>query len=128
MKFKLIFLLSIFSLVFTMHDAQSQSNVLGYNRLIGSWVRADGGYILEIKDVHEDGKLNAAYFNPRPIKISEARASKQSERINIFVELRDKGYPGSYYTLVYAPENDRLVGRYHHLGINQKFDIFFVRK
>ena len=128
MKLKLIFLLSIFSLFITIHDAQSQSNVLEYKRLIGSWVRADGGYVLEIKDVHENGKIDAAYFNPQPINVSEARASNQSDRIILFVELRDKGYPGSYYTLVYDQASERLVGRYHHLGINKKYDIFFVRK
>jgi hypothetical protein len=43
------------------------------------------------------------------------------------VELRDRLYPGSYYTLTYDPREDRLSGVYHHLGINQEFDVVFTR-
>ena len=42
-------------------------------------------------------------------------------------ELRDRGYPGNYYTLIYDSQTDRLVGVYHHLGIRQEFAVEFVR-
>jgi len=38
-----------------------------FQRLEGRWVRPDGGYVLELKDIKKDGSLTAAYFNPRPI-------------------------------------------------------------
>jgi hypothetical protein len=50
------------------------------------------------------------------------------DKIEIFVELKDTYYPGNYYTLTYNQEADRLIGVYHHLGINQKFDVYFTRK
>ena len=49
-------------------------------------------------------------------------------KVEFFVELRDTGYPGSYYTLIYDSESNRLVGVYNHLGLNQKFEVYFVKK
>jgi len=89
-------------------------------------VRPDGGYTLLIKAVNDDGSIDAAYFNPNPINVSKAQVSTESGKTNIFVELRDVGYPGSYYTLVYDPDSDRLAGVYHHLVLKQNFDVYFV--
>ncbi|HAK61164.1 MAG TPA: hypothetical protein DCO77_12430 [Nitrospiraceae bacterium] len=91
-------------------------------------MRPDGGYMLVIKTVRDDGSIEAIYMNPRPITVSKARMSTASGKINVFVELRDVGYPGSYYTLAYDNDKDRLVGVYHHMVLKQNFDIFFVRK
>lgn len=99
-----------------------------YKPLVGRWVRASGGYVLDIRNVQPDGKIELAYLNPRPINVSKAQADIETGRINLFVELRDKYYPGSYYTLTYDPKSDRLVGVYHHLGIGQNIDVFFSRK
>jgi hypothetical protein len=99
-----------------------------YTQLVGQWVRASGGYILDIRSVQSDGKLEAAYLNPKPINISKASANTRTGQIEIFVELRDKYYPGSYYTLTYDSQMDCLVGVYHHLGIGQNIDVFFLRK
>ena len=38
-----------------------------YERLVGRWLRPDGGYILDIKEIQPDGKVVAVYLNPRPI-------------------------------------------------------------
>ena len=105
-----------------------QPKAVDYKRLVGRWLRPDGGYILVIKDVYANGRIDANYLNPNPINVSEARLSIDSGKVNVFVELRDKGYPGSYYTLIYDPDVDHLVGVYHHLGIRQNFDVFFVRE
>ncbi len=99
-----------------------------YEQIIGTWVRPDGGYVLDIKNVSSDGKIEAFYFNPNPINVATAQATIKSGKINVFVELRDIGYPGSYYTLTYDPDNDRLMGVYHHLVINQEFDVYFVKE
>ena len=96
-------------------------------KFIGRWVRPDGGYVLVIKNVRFDGSIEADYLNPNPINVSEARVTTESGKIKIFVELRDAGYPGSNYTLMYDKDTDRLVGVYHHMVLKQKFDIYFVR-
>jgi hypothetical protein len=49
------------------------------------------------------------------------------DHIKVEVELRDVGYPGSTYTLVYAPEKDTLFGYYYHAASGQRFDVLFVR-
>jgi hypothetical protein len=99
-----------------------------YSQLVGQWVRASGGYVLDIQKVQSDGKLEAAYLNPKPINISKATANIKTGRIELMVELRDKYYPGSYYTLTYDSQKDLLVGVYHHLGIGQNISVFFSRK
>ncbi|MHC5060881.1 MAG: hypothetical protein ACYTFK_07345 [Planctomycetota bacterium] len=99
-----------------------------YSQIVGQWVRASGGYVLDIKNARSDGKLEAAYLNPKSINISKANASFEAGSIDIFVELRDRYYPGSYYTLTYESQSDRLIGTYHHLGTGQNFNVLFSRK
>ena len=99
-----------------------------YQQLIGWWVRPDGGYVLDIQKAAPDGKLEAVYLNPRPINVSKAQARINAGQIEVFIELRDKHYPGNYYTLTYDPKMDRFVGVYHQLGIGQNFEVFFSRK
>ena len=96
-------------------------------RLEGKWVRPDGGYVLELRNVKKDGSLAAAYYNPRPIKVFRAEAGRKDGKITLFVELRDVNYPGSTYTLQYDPASDRLRGTYFQAVQRQTFDIEFVR-
>jgi uncharacterized protein (DUF2147 family) len=98
-----------------------------FGTLKGRWVRTDGGYILSIKDVDPAGKMDAAYYNPRPINVSKAQATKEGVTLKVFVELRDAGYPGSTYTLTYDPKTDRLGGVYYQAAMKQSFDVIFVR-
>jgi hypothetical protein len=98
-----------------------------FEKLKGKWLRPDGGYVLEVRQVAADGKIDAAYLNPRPINISKAAASSEAGQTKVFVELRDRLYPGNYYTLTYDAAKDQLSGVYHHLGIGQQFDVVFVR-
>jgi len=72
-----------------------------FQPLMGRWQRTDGGYVIEIGRIDADGKIVAGYFNPRPINVSRAQASMQKGYIKVEVELRDTGYPGSRYTLIY---------------------------
>ena len=67
-------------------------------KLVGRWVRPDGGYVIHIRNVHADGKLQATYFNPRPIHVSQARVTQKEGEIQILIELRDAGYPGELPT------------------------------
>ena len=51
----------------------------------------------------------------------------EAGRAKVMVELRDRLYPGSFYTLTYNPQDDQLSGVYHHLGVHQDFDVIFMR-
>jgi hypothetical protein len=97
------------------------------SKLAGRWVRTDGGYVLELKDPAADGKLKAAYFNPRPINVSKAEWHAKDGHLSAFVELRDTNYLGSTYTLAYNPSTDSLVGIYFHAKLKQQFEVEFKR-
>ncbi|MBP1750731.1 MAG: hypothetical protein H6Q52_3270 [Deltaproteobacteria bacterium] len=96
-------------------------------QLEGRWLRPDGGYILELRDIKKDGSLKAAYFNPRPINVAMASLQNKDGRISLSVELRDVNYPGSLYELQYDPKTDRLIGTYFQAVERQTFTIEFVR-
>jgi hypothetical protein len=99
----------------------------GLDRLKGVWQRPDGGYIIEIKAIDPGGKLAAAYFNPRPINVSHAEATQDGQTVKVFLELRDRNYPGATYHLNYDPKSDQLRGVYFQPALQQSFDVFFVR-
>lgn len=96
-------------------------------KLVGRWVRPDGGYVIDIRRVDPAGKLQVAYFNPRPIHVSRAQVNQKQGEIQIYIELRDAGYPGATYTLRYNAKHDVLVGLYHQPAVGQTFDVAFVR-
>jgi hypothetical protein len=99
----------------------------GFAKLKGRWQRPDGGYLLDLQGVAADGKLEAGYFNPRPIHVAKAAAAREGATLKVFVELRDVNYPGSTYTLAYDPAQDRLTGSYFQAALGQTFDVFFQR-
>ena len=98
-----------------------------YRPLVGRWQRTDGGYVIEIKRVATDGTMTAGYFNPRPINVSWAKASAFKGHLKVEVELRDTGYPGSSYTLLYDPDKDALLGLYYQAVQQRNFDVVFMR-
>ena len=99
-----------------------------FDRLVGNWVRPDGGYVIEISKIYQDGKVDAAYFNPRSIHVSRSTVSEKDGIIELFIELQGQGYPGSTYTLKYNPAYDALIGIYFQAVIQQPFDVIFQRK
>lgn len=99
----------------------------GFQKLVGRWLRPDGGYVLEISGVDTAGKATAAYLNPRPINVARAEASRDGTFTKLFVELRDVNYPGSTYTLTYEPKLDQLQGIYFQAALQQQFDVVFER-
>ena len=113
-----LFLAAVPAIVFAADDFQP---------LMGRWQRTDGSYVIEIRSIASDGKIEAGYFNPRTINVEKAQASKDKEHIKVEMTLRDVGYPGSAYTLVYASEKDVLLGYYFHAVSGQNFDVLFVR-
>ena len=98
-----------------------------FAKLQGKWLRPDGGYILEIRSAAPDGKLDAAYFNPKAIHVAKAEAFRDGASVKLFIELRDINYPGSTYTLVYDAANDQFKGDYFQAALRQTFDAFFTR-
>jgi hypothetical protein len=99
----------------------------GLDALTGRWNRPNEPYILEIRGVSPDGKLDAGYFNPQPIRVSRAEAAQDGGRTKVFVELNDRGYPGCTYNLVHDVERDVLVGVYFQAAMGQRYDVYFER-
>jgi len=83
----------------------------GFDALLGLWVRPDGGYLIAIRGVDASGRLDAAYANPHQLPFAKAEASREGNRIKVFLELRAGGYNGSTYTLTYDPEQGYSPGR-----------------
>jgi hypothetical protein len=102
-------------------DATQSARGGDEKRLIGRWVRLDGGYILELSGIGKDGSLKASYFNPR------AGFTRTGGRLTVFIELRDINYPGSTYNLQYDSGSDRLKGTYFQAVEKQTFEVEFVR-
>jgi hypothetical protein len=98
-----------------------------FQKLCGKWLRPDGGYVLEIKTVAADGKMEAGYFNPGVIHVSKAVALQEGATTKVFVELQDVNYPGCTYSLTYDPKTDQLYGLYFQAAIQQTFDVTFGR-
>ena len=98
-----------------------------FQKLTGKWERPDGGYVLEIKGVDAEGKVDASYSNPSPIKVSRARAYREGETTKVFVELTDVNYPGCTYQLTLDEKNDQLFGTYFQAALQQTFDVAFAR-
>lgn len=96
--------------------------------LQGEWVRPDGGYLIVIRAVDADGKLDAMYFNPDPLPFSRAVTAQDGPTLRVFFELRAGGYAGSTYDLRYDPATDRLYGIYYQAVAKQSFEVSFTRK
>jgi hypothetical protein len=97
------------------------------HRLAGRWRRADSDYTIAVDGVSADGTLTARYLNPQPIHVARAEWRQADGRLTLLVEMRDRLYPGSYYELTYDAASDGLSGVYHHLAIQQDFDVSFYR-
>jgi hypothetical protein len=96
-------------------------------KLVGRWLRPDGGYVLELTKVAPDGKLTATYHNPKSINVAQAEVHKDAGAVKVFVELRDENYPGCTYKLTYDPEHDVLGGEYFQAMQGQTYEVMFER-
>jgi len=96
-----------------------------FEKIKGKWVRSDGGYVLEFKQLLENNALDVAYFNPSPIHVGKARIYEERGFIKIFVELQDVNYPGSRYTLILNAEKRQLVGNYFQATQQVDYEVAF---
>lgn len=96
--------------------------------LKGKWLRPDGGYTIDIRSIDPaSGKVEAAYFNPNPIKVATAQVRQENSGLNLFIELRDAGYPGCTYKLSYDRQHDQLKGVYYQAAVQESYNIYFIR-
>jgi len=98
------------------------------NQLTGDWLRTDGGKSIRIKGATPDGKLNAEYFNPKPIHVGHAEWMVKNNSLIIIIELQDVNYPGSRYALEYIPAEDEFAGIYYQAVDKESYEVEFVRQ
>lgn len=116
-----VFIIAVFYFLFYMNASDTPKY------LEGIWNRSDGVYKIEIKEVLDDGKLDAAYFNPNPINVGEASWREQDGKMLIYVELRDDNYPGSIYRLTYDEKTKSLYGTYYQAIAKETYEVYFNR-
>jgi hypothetical protein len=104
------------------------SQPFNFDVITGEWARTDGNYTIFVRDIKTDGSADVGYFNPSKIHVAESNVSIQEGLIKLFVKSKDKGYPGSTYTLYYYAEKDALVGYYYQAAMNGTFKVIFLRK
>lgn len=117
------------SLADTDRQTTTSANVKpDFQKLLGRWVRPDGGYVIAVRSVDAYGAADAGYFNPQPINVSKAEISDDGTALKLFVELWDTNYPGSNYTLTYDAKRDILFGIYYQAQMGQNFEVMFIRE
>jgi hypothetical protein len=89
MQNKKILSLLFFILFAPLQEARSQSKNADYEKLIGRWVRPDGGYVLVINAVDAQGNLDAQYSKPNNINVAKAQANIEEGQMKIYVEMLD---------------------------------------
>jgi hypothetical protein len=108
--------------------ASAASKPVTADVLEGAWVRPDGGYLILIKKASADGRLEASYFNPKPLPFAKAHFVRDGGTLRLSFVLEAGGYAGSTYELTYDAAADQLKGVYYQAVMKQKFDVQFARK
>ena len=108
-------------------SAPAAATAADYQPISGRWARTDGDYVIEIKSVTADGKVDAAYLNPRPIHVARAEASRDGGVLRLFMELRDAGYPGCLYKLALDKSAALLTGTYFQAAQNETYEVTFEK-
>ncbi|MEI7947231.1 MAG: hypothetical protein WCJ02_11060 [bacterium] len=96
-----------------------------FEKIKGKWVRSDGGYVLEFKQLLQNNTLDVAYFNPSPIHVGKARIYEERGFTKVFVELQDVNYPGSRYTLILNADKNQLIGNYFQATQQVDYEVAF---
>ncbi len=93
----------------------------------GTWLRSDGTYRVEVEAGASEGAVVARYFNPEPINVETASFDVVEGQPRLEFVLRDEGYPGSAYRLIFLAERRVLLGTYMRPG-GEPAEVFFVRE
>ena len=98
-----------------------------FRKLVGQWKRTDRDFRIVIQRIDADGRMDAAYLNPRPINIALAEAFQEGETVKIYIVLWDEGYAGGTYELTYLLKRDALSGTYYPPTTGKRFPVVFTR-
>jgi hypothetical protein len=93
---------------------------------MGEWLRQDGTYKLKI-EIKKDGGVKVGYFNPKVINVESSEFIEQNGMIRLHITLRDEGYPGSKYELVFDASYRILAGNYAMPGTGQQHQVYFSK-
>ena len=96
--------------------------------LTGKWLRSDGTYTIEIKEVRDENKLVAFYFNPNPINVAKTMWSMEDDILEVYIEMNDTNYQGSNYKLTYDDQTDQLVGFYYQVVAKETYEVSFNKQ
>lgn len=95
--------------------------------LAGVWLRSDGTYRIVITEVKDNGTLIAKYFNPNPINVGKSGWRIQNDELQLFVELSDENYPGSFYELTSDAVSGMLSGTYYQAVSKEAYEVSFEK-
>lgn len=127
MKLKIKYVILLLFAMLLSSYGQKQGQV-DQRLLIGEWTRTDSPSQIKIMDVLKNGKLEVAYYDPKPINIVKAHWTKKTGTIlSVYVELQDEKYFGCYYKLTYNLERDILIGEYFQADPEVSHPVEFVR-
>ena len=93
---------------------------------MGKWKRIDGNYELIVESVSHNGTAKVRYLNPRSINVESAKLISKRDVIVLTIVLRDQGYSGSTYELIYSREKNMLLGYYMMPTQDQRFEVSFA--
>ena len=95
------------------------------SKLEGRWERTDGGYILELSKPLGNSDITAKYFNPKPINVGRSLWQQDGGKLKLMVELQDRNYPGSVYSLELDEPDDVLKGTYFQAVEKMTYNVEF---
>ena len=93
----------------------------------GTWLRGDGTYSIEVVAGETEGSVVVRYFNPDSINVESATFDIVEDQPRLEFTLRDEGYPGSAYRLVFLAERRVLVGTYARPG-SEPSQVYFINQ
>lgn len=126
MKHKIKFSLLLLFVVTLSSFGQQQAQV-DQRLLVGEWSRTETPCLMKITEVHDNGKLELAYFDLKSINTGKTYWLLKGTFLSLYVELLDENHPGSYYKLNYNAERDMLVGDYFEVMDGLTYAVEFTR-
>ena len=124
----LMFIIILIPAIWFLFLNKGSDKEIASKTLTGKWLRADGNYTIEIKEVRDENKLVAFYFNPNPINVAKAMWSMEDDILEVYVEMNDTNYQGSNYKLTYDEQKGQLAGFYYQAVAKQTYEVEFNKE